>query len=188
MYDFSPNLASFRLAAVAWPRLSRISSLGTWAVGLWAFCVSLVVLASLASAGSVTLAWEAVDVPQLAGYKLHYGTASGKYSQHVNTGKHTSAAISGLEEGKTYFFAVLAYDTDGNQSSFSNEVSHKVSALDTDGDGLTDREEVETYGTDPKRADTDGDGLKDGDEVKRHHSDPKRVDTDGDGLSDRDEI
>ncbi|HOP72576.1 vWA domain-containing protein [Thermoclostridium caenicola] len=33
--------------------------------------------------------------------------------------------------------------------------------LDTDGDGITDREEREKYGTDPYRADTDGDGYID---------------------------
>ncbi|WP_258165250.1 Rib/alpha-like domain-containing protein, partial [Corynebacterium aurimucosum] len=35
---------------------------------------------------------------------------------------------------------------------------------DTDGDGLTDKEEEE-LGTDPNKADTDGDGINDGDEV-----------------------
>lgn len=38
------------------------------------------------------------------------------------------------------------------------------SALDSDGDGLTDDEEL-TYGTDPNKPDTDGDGFLDGHEV-----------------------
>jgi hypothetical protein len=100
----------------------------------------------------------------------------------------TTAAISGLEEGKTYYFAVTDYDAYGNQSGFSNEVNYTVPVLDTDGDGLSDGEEVEVYGTDPTRADTDGDGLKDGEEVTHYHTDPKRADTDGDGLSDGDEV
>jgi hypothetical protein len=37
--------------------------------------------------------------------------------------------------------------------------------LDTDGDGLTDGEEVNKYGTKPKKVDTDNDGVTDGDEV-----------------------
>lgn len=37
---------------------------------------------------------------------------------------------------------------------------------DTDGDGLSDKEEA-YYGTDPNNPDTDGDGMSDGDEVKR---------------------
>ncbi|NPD90706.1 MAG: hypothetical protein HGN29_18500, partial [Asgard group archaeon] len=37
--------------------------------------------------------------------------------------------------------------------------------LDTDDDGLTNVEEVDTYGTDYDNNDTDGDGYSDGDEV-----------------------
>jgi len=37
--------------------------------------------------------------------------------------------------------------------------------IDTDGDGLTDRDERDTYLTDPNKADTDGDGYPDGEEV-----------------------
>lgn len=57
---------------------------------------------------------------------------------------------------------------------------------DTDGDGLTDRNE-QRRGTDPRNPDTDGDGLKDGDEVKAG-TNPKKADTDGDGLKDGREI
>lgn len=54
--------------------------------------------------------------------------------------------------------------------------------VDTDGDGLTDRNEARR-GTDPRNPDTDGDGLSDGDEV-RFGSNPKKADTDNDGLRD----
>jgi len=60
------------------------------------------------------------------------------------------------------------------------------SAVDSDGDGLSDWQEV-VYGTDPYDPDTDGDGLSDGDEVERG-TDPLDVDTDGDGLSDKWEV
>jgi hypothetical protein len=36
---------------------------------------------------------------------------------------------------------------------------------DSDGDGLSDADEVEVYSTDPQNPDTDGDGVNDGDEV-----------------------
>ncbi|HKY32479.1 MAG TPA: FG-GAP-like repeat-containing protein [Candidatus Polarisedimenticolia bacterium] len=58
---------------------------------------------------------------------------------------------------------------------------------DTDGDGLTDGEEVTTYGTNPLAADTDGDGLGDAQEIAAG-TDPLNRDTDGDGLTDEDEI
>lgn len=38
---------------------------------------------------------------------------------------------------------------------------------DTDGDGLTDLDEIDKYGTNYFKADTDGDGINDGEAVKR---------------------
>lgn len=59
---------------------------------------------------------------------------------------------------------------------------------DTDRDGLTDAEETEKYGTDPKKFDTDGDDLTDREEVKVYLTDALKKDTDGDGYNDGDEI
>jgi outer membrane protein OmpA-like peptidoglycan-associated protein len=59
---------------------------------------------------------------------------------------------------------------------------------DSDGDGLNDGDEVRIYGTDPNNPDTDGDGLTDGDEVKKYHTSPLLADTDGDGLMDGEEV
>ncbi len=58
---------------------------------------------------------------------------------------------------------------------------------DSDHDGLTDIEE-KALGTDPNNPDTDGDGISDGDEVKKYKTNPLNPDTDGDGISDYDEI
>ena len=58
---------------------------------------------------------------------------------------------------------------------------------DSDGDGLTDREE-DKAGTHPFVADTDSDGLDDSYEVTNQHTDPRWADSDGDGLLDSDEI
>ncbi len=67
---------------------------------------------------------------------------------------------------------------------------------DTDGDGLTDYDEVTNTGTDPNNPDTDGDGYGDGDEVT-FGSDPLNpcdpnpanpvCDQDGDGLTNEEE-
>lgn len=58
---------------------------------------------------------------------------------------------------------------------------------DIDGDGLVNADES-VYGTDIYSADTDGDGLSDYDEIMVHGTDPLRADTDGDGVSDGDEV
>lgn len=63
---------------------------------------------------------------------------------------------------------------------------------DSDGDGLTDREEQEVHHTDPGNPDTDGDGLEDGREISRAAGSgcpsPLHGDSDGDGLADGYEI
>ena len=78
-------------------------------------------------------------------------------------------------------------DTDGDGLSDGDEVNiyHTSPVLvDTDGDGLTDYQEIFTYHTDPLKADTDGDGLTDGEEVNIYHTNPLLADTDGDGAGD----
>ena len=70
----------------------------------------------------VTLAWDANTEPDLAGYKIHYGHASWDYPFSVDVGNQTAYTLSDLEQGRTYYFAVTAYDIYGNESSFSNEV------------------------------------------------------------------
>ncbi|WP_018127389.1 OmpA family protein [Balneola vulgaris] len=81
-------------------------------------------------------------------------------------------------------------DTDGDGLTDEQEIALGLdpNSPDFDNDGLNDGDEINTYNTDPKNADTDGDGLSDGDEVNSYGTDPLKVDTDGDGLSDGDEV
>ena len=58
---------------------------------------------------------------------------------------------------------------------------------DPDNDGLTNAEEL-FYGTDPRVSDSDGDGLSDGDEVHVYGTDPMNWDTDGNGYADGAEV
>ncbi len=61
--------------------------------------------------------------------------------------------------------AVQDSDGDGLTNEQEIDAGTSVSKADTDNDGLGDREEVQVYGTDPRRADTDGDTYADGVEV-----------------------
>lgn len=58
---------------------------------------------------------------------------------------------------------------------------------DSDSDGLSNLKEYELK-TNPNNKDTDGDSLTDGDEVNKHKTNPLVVDTDEDGLEDGDEV
>lgn len=68
---------------------------------------------------------------------------------------------------------------------------------DTDGDGVSDGDEVRNFGTSPSLVDTDGDGVSDFDEINGTTSacgdrfgptNATNWDTDGDGLSDGEEL
>lgn len=155
---------------------------------LWMLSLFLLLCASPAFAAQVTLQWDAVTHPQLAGYKVYYGYASGQYNTNVNVGNSTTAALSDLKSVQIYYFAVTAFDTSGQESAYSNEVSLDLAKVDTDKDGLSDWDEIQVYGTDPARADTDGDGLSDGAEVTIHNTDPIKADSDSDGITDGIEV
>ncbi len=103
------------------PRSGRKAFLLLWASALFflSFCQA-------ARADNVTLAWDPPDsAVGLAGYKLYYGLYSGDYSTVVDVGNFTTYTVTGLGPG-VYYFAVTAYDTDGVQSGFSNEVSQSI--------------------------------------------------------------
>jgi outer membrane protein OmpA-like peptidoglycan-associated protein len=61
-------------------------------------------------------------------------------------------------------------------------------AVDSDGDGLSDRQEMLIYFTNPVMADSDGDGLNDREEIEIYGTNPNRLDSDGGGMRDGDEV
>lgn len=60
--------------------------------------------------------------------------------------------------------------------------------LDEDNDGISNAQETEFYGTDPRQADSDGDGLDDGIEINELGTSPLNSDSDGDDLPDLAEV
>lgn len=74
-------------------------------------------------AGQATIGWTANTEPDLAGYRVYHGTTSGVYSEFVSLGTVTLYTWVGLVTGQTHYFAVAAYDTSGNESAKSLEVS-----------------------------------------------------------------
>jgi len=84
----------------------------------------LSLLVPAAHAAQVTVAWDANTDPAVTGYRVHYGTAPGNYTSHVDVGNVTSCVISGLSEGVTYYFAATAYDSSDNESDYSAAVNY----------------------------------------------------------------
>ncbi|MFX1252815.1 MAG: binary toxin-like calcium binding domain-containing protein, partial [Promethearchaeota archaeon] len=98
------------------------------------------------------------------------------------------------EEVNTYGTNATLPDTDGDTLPDGWEVAYLLDPLngtdagdDPDTDGLNNLEEY-NQGTDPRNSDSDGDGVNDGDEVNTYSSDPNNPDSDGDGLEDGEEV
>ena len=101
-----------------------------------------------------TLIWDPNVESNLGGYKVHYGVSSGDYDTIVDVGNQTQYILSDLAIGTTYFYAVTAYDTDGNESGFSNETMYTAQ----EGIALTINE-GDTVTLNPSATDPDGDTL-----------------------------
>jgi hypothetical protein len=100
--------------------------------------------ANISQAKDITLVWDANLESDVAGYKIHYGTGSGNYTgteanvgpSPIDIASATSAKLVGLDDTKKHFFAVTAYNFNGEESKYSNEVySPEYSYNDLDGDG-----------------------------------------------------
>ncbi|MFA4814857.1 MAG: fibronectin type III domain-containing protein [Candidatus Gracilibacteria bacterium] len=87
-------------------------------------------LAVIPGDGEVTLTWDAAtDDTGVEGYYVYVGLLSvvdegGSYTfPSSDAGNATTYTVENLSNGVTYYFAVTAYDADGNESEFySNEV------------------------------------------------------------------
>lgn len=90
---------------------------------LFAFSLSVPLAASPAEiSGSVTIAWDPNPEPDVIGYRVHYGSKSGAYSQVIDVGPVTEFDIPGLIEDQSYFCSVTAYNTYGMDSDFAEEL------------------------------------------------------------------
>ena len=108
-------------------------------ISLTATIILSCIISGQVLAGSATLNWNANTESDLAGYNVYYGTSPRTgtnpktctmcgYTTKVNVGKVTTYTFSNLTNGATYYFSVSAYDTSGNESAFSGEVSKLVCA------------------------------------------------------------
>jgi len=86
----------------------------------------VLVLFPFDSAAQIKLAWDPSITPDVAGYRVYYGTASGTYGTPIDIGNVTTYIFDGLTQGVMYYMAVTAYDVANYESDYSNEVSGKT--------------------------------------------------------------
>ncbi len=117
----------------------RIYTLSAWKVIIFFFLFFLS-FQTLCFAADITLRWDANTETDLAGYKLYYkidssgppyeGTGADQGPSPVDIPlsnlsdpNNPELTITGLDAGNIYFLVLTAYDTEGNESGYSNEVS-----------------------------------------------------------------
>jgi hypothetical protein len=130
---------------------------GPWTVACGRFFLSIVFCGLLAVdfgllfvhpafSAQVILQWDPNPDPRIAGYKIYYGKQSKTYPYTVDAGNKTTAILSNLETGQTYYLTATAYDASKNESPFSQELSFRTptqslarnSSGDFNGDNQTD--------------------------------------------------
>jgi len=79
-------------------------------------------LPSIVFGADVILKWDANKESDLAGYKIYHGLESRKYDDPVEVGLVTTYTFNDLPSDVTHYFAVNAFDTEGLESDYSNEV------------------------------------------------------------------
>lgn len=103
----------------------------------WILQIILIFTLNTLDAADVQLAWDHSASTNVVGYKIYYGTASANYSKQDVVPYQTTWTVSGLDPG-TWYFAATAFDIDGNESDYSNEVNTIVNSLincDVNNDG-----------------------------------------------------
>jgi hypothetical protein len=90
------------------------------------------------STADVAITWRTTD-ESVAGYVVHWGTASRDYAHDVDVSKPTEDAQGTVRVvialpteafDTTYYFAISSYDAAGDASAYSNELSIGVAELD----------------------------------------------------------
>ena len=93
----------------------------------------------------LSLQWGAHQVTDLSGYKLYYDSDEPgfPYTNNIDLEMITSTTLSGLLSATTYFLAIVAYDTDGNESWYSEEVEGTTRVMEAQNLDIAGGEDIE---------------------------------------------
>ncbi|ABS35729.1 DUF2974 domain-containing protein [Clostridium botulinum] len=132
--------------------------------------------------GITELKWNTIEG---ANYQLKRGENKDKLQViEDNITENTFIDVNSIQD-KEYYYCIIAKKDD--KELYKSNVIQVKAFIDSDKDGLSDDEE-KLYKTDPNNPDTDGDKLSDGQEVLLYHTNPLLKDTDGDRLTDSEEL
>jgi hypothetical protein len=77
----------------------------------------------------------------------------------------TTEELSKIPIGLESRFEEIDSDFDGLSDKLEEAIGTNVNHADSDGDGVTDHDEIKIFGIDPLNSDTDGDSFTDGEEI-----------------------
>lgn len=84
--------------------------------------IGIMVVSGCLFAAQIQVTWNPNTEPDLAGYRLYVGEVSGQYGEPIDLGNVTGHVMEITPQyGATYYFALTAYDTSGNESGYSDE-------------------------------------------------------------------
>lgn len=98
---------------------------------------SLFSLPALAQAAGVIITWDRNQEPDIAGYRIFYGTQTGHYINIITIYDSAdqpierSYAVVGLNVNTTYYIALQAFDQAGQESAVSAELSAYIYSSST---------------------------------------------------------
>ncbi|OPL12243.1 MAG: hypothetical protein AVO38_04265 [delta proteobacterium ML8_D] len=96
------------------------------------FLCLVLMLPVIAWSASVTMTWHRNQEPDIAGYRIYYGTQSGQYNNSITVldsatqPLQRSYTVDGLNDGVTYYFALKTFDQAGQISNYSAEASQTI--------------------------------------------------------------
>ena len=107
----------------------------SWVLFAATVLMVLIFLHANALSADLTLVWGSHRSSDSAGYRIYYGTCSGIYTSRVDVGKVDRFTVRDLDEGRIYYFAVTAYNDQGLDGRFSEEVVY-IPAAETSESGV----------------------------------------------------
>ena len=124
---------------------------------LLAVVSAILLTPALLRAGSVTISWNANPEADVVGYVVLYGIQPGVYVDSQQVGNVTTATLTNLKGGQTYYLAIRAVNADGLNSPISTEISTVVPLTSPSGETLDQWKA--RFGVSDMNADPDGDGV-----------------------------